>query len=72
MESAGIYWEVPFEVLEEVGLQAVPYYAWYVRQALGRRTDRNDSIWLARVCRYEVPASSWTLETSVATGGAAL
>ena len=72
MESAGIYWKVPFEALEEAGLQVGLFHARHVQQVRSRKTDRNDNIWLARVCRYEVPAFSWTLETCVATGRAAL
>ena len=57
MEGTGIFWKAPYEALEDAGLQVELFHAQHVRQIRGRKTDRNDSIWLARVC--EVPTVSW-------------
>ena len=38
---------MPFEALEEAGLQVELFHAQHVRQIRGRKTERNDSIRLA-------------------------
>ena len=52
MEGAGIFWRAPFEALEEAGLQVELFHARHVRRVRGRKTHRNESIRLARVCRH--------------------
>ena len=52
MEGTGIYWLPPFEALEEAGLKPMLVHAHKVKQIRGRKTDKNDSVWLARVCRF--------------------
>ena len=52
MEGTGIYWLPPFEALEEAGLKPLLVHAHKVKQIRGRKTDKNDSVWLARVCRF--------------------
>lgn len=48
MEGTGIYWKAPFEALEEAGIRADLLHAQHVRQIRGKKTDTNDSLWLAR------------------------
>ena len=59
MEGTGIFWKAPYEALEDAGLQVELFHAQHVRQIRGRKTDRNDSIWLARVCQYGLATPSY-------------
>ena len=59
MEGTGIFWKAPYEALEEAGLEVELFHAQHVRQIRGRKTDRNDSIWLARVCQYGLATPSY-------------
>ena len=52
MEGTGIYWEAPFEALEEAGIEPQLVHAQHVKQIKGRKTDVADSIWLARICSF--------------------
>ena len=54
MEGTGIYWERPFRALQEAGVRARLVHAQHVRQLKGRKTDASGSIWLARVCQFEL------------------
>ncbi len=47
MEGTGIYWEAPFQALEDAGIKPVLVHAQHVKQIKGRKTDVADSIWLA-------------------------
>ena len=47
MEGTGVYWKAPFEALEEAGIHADLLHAQHVRQIRGKKTDTNDSLWLA-------------------------
>jgi transposase len=51
MESTGIYWRSVFEALEDVGVTAYVVNARYVKNVPGRKTDVQDSEWLAELCR---------------------
>ena len=59
MEGTGIYWEPPFRALQEAGVRARLVHAQHVRQLKGRKTDVSDSIWLARVCQFELVQASF-------------
>ena len=52
LESTGVYWKAPFEALEDAGIQAHLHHTGQVRQVRGRKTDANDSLWLARICQF--------------------
>ncbi len=52
MEGTGIYWIAPFRALEEAGIRPTLVHAQHVQQIKGRKTDCQDSIWLARVCQF--------------------
>lgn len=58
MEGAGIFCKAPFEALEAAGLQVELFHARPVRRIRGRKTDRNNSIRLARGCRYGLATPS--------------
>jgi transposase len=51
MESTGIYWKPVFETLEEAGLRVFLVNARHVHNVPGRKTDVNDSEWLAELAR---------------------
>ena len=52
MEATGVYWQAPWEALTEAGVETQLLYARQVKQLRGRKTDVNDSRWLARVCQF--------------------
>ena len=59
MEATGIYWEVPFDALEDAGLLVELLHAQHVKQ--GRKTDVADSMWLARICQFGLATPSLVL-----------
>ncbi len=52
MEATGVYWQAPWEALTEAGIEAQLLNARQVKQLRGRKTDVEDSRWLARVCQF--------------------
>ena len=52
MEATGIYWQAPWDALEQAGIDVELYHAQHVKQLRGRKTDVEDSRWLARVCQF--------------------
>ena len=59
MEGTGVYWQAPFEALEDAGIHADLHHAEHVRQIRGKKTDTNDSLWLARICQFGL-RPSWS------------
>jgi transposase len=59
MEATGDYWKPVYFVLESQGLDCVLYHAAAVKALPGRpKTDRADSVWLARITeRGSLPSS---------------
>lgn len=51
MESTGIYWKSTYAILENNGIIALVVNARYVKQVPGRKTDIEDSRWLAMLAR---------------------
>ena len=52
LEATGIYWEAPYEALEEAGIEPILVQAQHAKQIKGRKTEVADSIWLARICQF--------------------
>jgi|SRR3990167_1625010 len=52
MESTGIYWKHLYEVLEAHQIQMYVVNARHVKKVPGRKTDVQDSQWLARLARF--------------------
>ena len=52
MEATGVYWHTPWQALTDAGIEAQLLHAQHVRQLRGRKTDVEDSRWLARVCQF--------------------
>ena len=77
MEGTGVYWKAPFEALEDAGIHADLLHAQHVKQIRGKKTDTNDSLWLARICQFGLALPSSLVShnfgdsrpTSAAVGG---
>ena len=54
MESTGIYWRTPYQVLEKVGIKSAVVNARQVKQMEGKKTDMGDAEWLAHLGRLGV------------------
>ena len=52
MEATGVYWHRPWQALTDAGIRPQWLHAQHVRQLRGRKTDLEDSRWLARVCQF--------------------
>ena len=52
MEATGVYWHTPWQALTDAGIKAQLLHAQHVKQLRGRKTDVEDSRWLARVCQF--------------------
>ena len=59
MEGTGVYWKAPFEALEEAGIHPDLLHAQHVKQIRGKKTDTNDSLWLARICQFGLALPSY-------------
>ena len=51
MESTGVYWKAVYETLEEAELDTIVVNAFHVKNVPGRKTDVQDSEWLAELTR---------------------
>ena len=52
MEGTGVYWLAPYEALKAAAIRPSLRHAQHVQQSKGRKTDKNDSLWLARICQF--------------------
>ena len=59
MEGTGVYWKAPFEALEEADIHVDLLHAQHVKQIRGKKTDTNDSLWLARICQFGLALPSY-------------
>ena len=59
MEATGVYWEAPFDALADAGIEVQLLNAQQVRQLRDRKTDIEDSRWLARVCQFGLGTPSF-------------
>ncbi len=59
MEATGIYWQRPYDVLREAGIEVSLHHAHQIKQLRGRKTDIQDSRWLARVCQFGLGSPSF-------------
>lgn len=65
MESTGIYWKHLYEVLEKHQLQMYVVNARHVKKVPGRKTDVQDSHWLAMLARFGLLKSSFIPPTDL-------
>lgn len=61
MEATGIHWEAPLDDLEAAGIKPLLLNAQHAEQVRGRKTDVGDSVWLARICQFELARPSLVL-----------
>ena len=59
MEGTGVYWLAPYEALEAAAIRPSLLHAQHVKQIKGRKTDKNDSLWLARICQFGLATPSY-------------
>lgn len=59
MESTGIFWKHLYEILESYQLQMYIVNARHVKKVPGRKTDVQDSQWLAMLARFGLLKSSF-------------
>ncbi|SAL07233.1 transposase IS116/IS110/IS902 family protein [Caballeronia calidae] len=59
MESTGIYWKSIYAHLERAGIRAWVANAHFVKHVPGRKTDMNDSQWLAVLARFGLVRASF-------------
>lgn len=52
MESTGVYWIVPYELLEESGFEVLLVNARFFKSVPGRKTDVQDCQWIQRLHSY--------------------
>lgn len=52
MESTGVYWIVPYEMLEEEGFEVLLVNARFFRAVPGRKTDVQDCQWIQQLHSY--------------------
>ena len=58
MEGTGVYWQAPFEAVEQAQIKALLINARQIKQLKGRKTDVADSVWLSRVCQFGLGSPS--------------
>ena len=59
LEGTGVYWQAPWDALTDAGIQGQLLHAQHVKQLRGRKTDVEDSRWLARVCQFGAGAAEF-------------
>src|SRR5271157_1153047 len=52
MESTGAYWIVPFEMLDEAGIEVLLVNARFFKSVPGRKTDVQDCQWIQQLHSY--------------------
>ncbi len=52
MESTGVYWIVPYEMLEEAGFEVLLVNAHFFKSVPGRKTDVQDCQWIQQLHSY--------------------
>ena len=62
MESTGVYWKPIHNVWSSMGISITVAQAAHVKNVPGRKTDMNDSHWLAELHRYGLIRSSFIPE----------
>src|SRR6202022_1439177 len=69
MESTGVYWIPPYEIIEEAGLRVCLVNARYVKNVPGRKSDVSDCQWLQYLHSVGLLRGSFRPEQAVCTDG---
>jgi transposase len=65
LESTGVYWKPVYNVLDPMGIHVTVGNASHIKNVPGRKTDINDSHWIAQLHRFGlirasfIPGSEW-------------
>jgi transposase len=59
MESTGVYWIAPFEVLADAGFNVYLVNARYIKNVSGRKTDVSDCQWIQQLHTYGLLQASF-------------
>lgn len=59
MESTGVYWIVPYEMLDKAGFEVVLVNAQYFKNVPGRKTDVQDCQWIQQLHSYRLLRGSF-------------
>lgn len=59
MESTGVYWIVPYEMLEEAGFEVLLVNARFFKNVPGRKTDVKDCQWIHQLHSYGLLKNSF-------------
>ncbi len=62
MESTGVYWKPVYNVWAPLGLQVIIGNASHIKNVPGRKTDMNDSHWIAQLHRFGLIRASFVPE----------
>lgn len=62
MESTGVYWKPVYNVWEPLGLKCIIGNARHIKNVPGRKTDINDSQWIAQLHRFGLIRPSFVPE----------
>ena len=65
MESTGVYWIPPYQILEKQGFEVKLVNARHVKNVPGRKTDVSDCQWLQRLHTYGLLSGSFRPEDSI-------
>lgn len=65
MEATGVYWRPVWHVLEASGLELLLANAAHIKAVPGRKTDVNDSMWLADLLAHGLIRGSFVPPTSI-------
>jgi transposase len=66
MESTGVYWIVPFQILEAKGIEVFLVNARFAKNVQGRKTDMLDCQWIRLLHSYGLLPASFRPEAAIA------
>lgn len=67
MESTGVYWIAPYEILQERGLKVYLVNARHAKNLPGRKSDEADCVWLRRLHTFGLLTNSFRPDAEMCT-----
>jgi len=67
MESTGVYWIPPFDILEQAGFDVILVNAYYLKTVPGRKTDVKDCQWIQQLHSYGLLRGSFRPDSECLT-----
>jgi transposase len=65
MESTGVYWIAPYEILQERGLKVYLVNARHAKNLPGRKSDEADCVWLRRLHAFGLLTNSFRPDAEI-------